>query len=181
MAKQSKYKLRDSDRSGFTFKEIQLVKDKSSLVGPDEFDMPPPSNKPTGGEGIVLNPDARINSTSYAALNSRTTQLVNSSNGITFLDPYDSQNKFDINNQWFYVAGLTATTNIAANPQISAGYHNAVITLQCVSNKIILENSAGLVMPRIFNMDSGAIINFIFNATDNLWHETSRSHINGGV
>jgi len=179
--KKSKYKLKDSDRSGFTYKEIDLVKDKGSLVGPDELDMPPPSNKPTGGEGIVLNPDARINSTSYAALNSRTTQLVNSSNGITFLDPSDSQNKFDLNNQWFYVAGVTAITNIVSNPQISAGYQNAVITLQCVSNRIILENSSGLVMPRLFDMDSGAILNLIFNATDNLWHEVSRSHINGGL
>ena len=144
MAKQPKYKLRDSDRSGFTFKEIQLVKDKGSLVGPDEFDMPPPSNKPTGGEGITLNPDARINSTSYAPLNSRVTQLVNSSNGITFLSDSDSQGKFDTNNQWFYVAGKSLVTDIACNPQISRGYQNAILTVQCVSNRIILENSNGL-------------------------------------
>ena len=49
----SRFKKRDSDRSGFTYKEIRLVDDEGSLVGPDEFDTPPPSNFPIGGEGDV--------------------------------------------------------------------------------------------------------------------------------
>lgn len=180
MARKSKYKLHDSDRSGFTFKEIELVKDKGVLVGPGEFDSPPPSNKSLGGEGIILNPDARVNATtSYSAINIRTTYTVTAAGGITFVQNTDSQQKADINNQWIYVSGSTATVNITANPQISAGYQNAIITIQCVSNSIILEDGNGLNLPTLFNMDSGSIINLIYNATDNLWHETSRSHITG--
>lgn len=187
MSRKSKYKLKDSDRSGFTFKEIELVKDKGHLVGPDEFDMPPPSNKSTGGEGVVLNPESRMNgTTSYAATTSRYTEFVTASGGIVFVQIPDSQGKFDTNNQWIYAAGVSATTDISVNPQISRGYQNSLITIQCVSNNIVLENSNGLVInrslngSRIFNMNSGSIITLIFNATDNLWHETSRSHFNGG-
>lgn len=180
MVRKSRYRLKDSDRSGFTFKEIELVKDKGILVGPDEFDTPPPSNKSLGGRGILLNPDARQNSEDTSALNSRTTQFVTAAGGITFVQNYDSQSKFDINNQWIYIAGSLATVNITANPQVSAGYQNAIFSIQCVSNNIILENGSGLSLRRLINMDSGAILNLIYNATDNLWHETSRSHINGG-
>ena len=179
--RKSKYKLADSDRSGFTYKEIDLVKDKASKVGPDEFDMPPPSNKPMGGEGVILNPDARINSTSYVALNSRTTQVVTAAGGITFIQLPDSQDKYDINNQWIYVAGAEAVTNLSGNPQISAGYQNSIITLQVVSNRIILENSNGLAMTRLFNQGSGGIISLMYNSTDNLWHELSRSNYDGGM
>lgn len=181
MAKVSKYKLKDSDRSGFTFKEIVLTKDNGQSVGPDEVDMPPPSNKSTGGEGVVLNPDMRQNSDSYAAINSRLTQVISAAGGITFVDNYDSQNKFDTNNQWIYIAGASSLTNVTANPQISAGYHQALFTVQAVSNTILLENSNGLVLRRNYNMSSGAILNLIYNATDNLWHEVSRSNINGGI
>lgn len=181
MAKVSKVKLKDSDRSGFTFKEIELVKDNGSLVGPDEFDMPPPSNKPTGGEGVILNPDARQNSDSYSAINLRTTQVITAGGGITFVDNYDSQNKFDTNNQWIYIAGASSLTQVTANPQISAGYHNAIFTVQAVSNQIILTNSSGLVLRGNYNMSSGAILSLIYNATNNLWYELSRSNINGGL
>lgn len=179
--RKSKYLLRDSDQSGFTYRNIDLVKDHGSLVGPDEFDMPPPSNKSLGGEGVTLNPDARINSTSYAALNERTTQNVTPASGVTFIQLPDSQDKYDVNNQWIYISGASSLTNITSNPQISAGYQNSIITLQGVSNNVILENSTGLVMTRPFNMGSGGIISFIYNATDNLWHELSRSNINGGM
>lgn len=181
MAKVSRYKLKDSDRSGFTYKEIVLTTDNGHLVGPDEIDMPPPSNKPTGGEGIVLNPDARSNSDSYQAVNSRTTSIVTPSGGITFQDNYDSQDKFDYNNQWIYIAGVSSQTVVTANPQVSAGYHQAIFTIQCVSNNIVLSNSNGLVMRGIYNMSSGSILNLIYNGTNNLWYEVSRSNFNGGL
>lgn len=61
MAKISRFKLKNSERSGFKEYEIDLIKDNSYLVMPDEFDTPPPSNKSLGGEGEVSG-DPRANS-----------------------------------------------------------------------------------------------------------------------
>lgn len=176
MAKQKRYKLRDSDRSGFTFKEIELVKDGSLLVGPSEFDSPPPSRASTGSEGEFDRSGIRPGWQSYDSVNDRTTYIVTAAGGITFPTIPDSQGKTDPNNAWVYVAGASASINITANPQISSGRQNSIITVQCVSNNIILETGSGLSLRRLFNMDSGAIINLIYSATDNLWYETSRSH-----
>jgi len=176
LAKQKQYKLKDSDRSGFTYKEIELTKDGVLLVGPGEFDAPPPSNKSTGGEGEFDRSGVRVNWDTTTAVNTRPIQYVTAGIGITFPTVPDSQSKTDPNNSWVYVAGSSSTIDISINPQISAGRQNSIITIQCISNNIILENSNGLVLRSIFNMDSGAIINLIYNATDNLWHETSRMH-----
>lgn len=176
MAKQKRYKLRDSDRSGFTFKEIELVKDGTLLVGPGEFDAPPPSRQSTGGEGEMDRSGIRPNWDSYAPVEIRPTQIVTAAGGITFPTIPDSQGKADPNNSWIYVAGQSASVNLTADPQISAGRQNSIITVQCVSNSIILETGSGLSLYRLFNMDSGAIINLIYNATNNLWNETSRFH-----
>lgn len=180
MSKQKRYKLKDSDRSGFTFKEIELVKDKGNLVGPGEFDAPPPSNQSTGREGEMDRSGIRANWDTYTAVEERVTYLVTPAGGIIFPTIPDSQGKSDPNNSWVYVAGASSLTNITSNPQISAGREYSLITVQCVSNRIILENGSGLSLSRIFNMDSGSIINLIYSATDNLWHETSRSHVDGG-
>ena len=176
MAKRNEHKLKDSDRSGFTYKEIELVKDKGVLVGPGEFDAPPPSNQSTGGEGDIDRSGIRANSDSYEAINERPTQIVTAAGGIVFPTVPDSQGKADPNNSWIYVAGQSASINISKDPQITPGRQNSILTVQCVSNNLILEDGTGLSMPRLFNMDSGGIINFIYSATDNLWHETSRSH-----
>lgn len=176
MAKQKRYKLRDSDRSGFTFKEVELVKDNGILVGPKEFDSPPPSRQSTGGEGEFDRSGIRADWDTYTQVNSRPVQYVVAAGGITFSIVPDSQGKADPNNSWIYVAGSSASVDISVNPQISAGRQNSILTIQCISNNIILENSNGLVLRSVFNMDSGAILNLIYNATDNLWHETSRSH-----
>lgn len=177
MAKQKRYRLRDSDRSGFTFREIELVKDKGALVGPDEFDAPPPSNQSTGGEGDIDRSGIRANWDTYTATNSRPSQSVSPSSGIRFNLLPDSASKKDPNNQWIYISGVSSTTVLSVNPQITRGLQNSIITLQCISNNVILKTGSGLSLNRMFNMDSGAILNLIYNATDNLWHETSRSHI----
>lgn len=176
MAKQKRYKLRDSDRSGFTFKEIELVKDGSILVGPNEYDSPPPSRQSTGGEGEMDRSGIRANWDTYDPVNSRTTYVISAGGGITFPTVPDSQGKSDPNNAWIYIAGASAAVDITKNPQISAGRQNSIMTVQCVSNSVLLQNGSGLSLRRHFNMDSGAIINLIYNATDNLWYETSRSH-----
>ena len=61
MARRDRFRKRDSDRSGFTHLERQLVRDKGTLVGPEEFDQPPPSSKPLGGEGEISQGDLRAN------------------------------------------------------------------------------------------------------------------------
>ena len=180
MAKQKRYKLKDSDRSGFTFKEIELVKDNGSFVGPGEFDSPPPSRQSTGGEGEMDRSGIRANWDTYSEVDVRPTYLVTSGGGIIFPTIPDSQGKSDPNNSWVYVAGATASVDITKNPQISAGRQNSIFTVQCVSNNIIIENGSGLSLRSLFNMNSGSIINLIYNATDNLWCETSRSHVDGG-
>ena len=179
MAKQKRYKLRDSDRSGFTFREIELVKDNGILVGPSEFDAPPPSRQSTGGEGEFDRSGIRADWESYNAVNDRSAQVVSAAGGITFPTVPDSQGKTDPNNSWIYVAAASSEINITADPQITIGRQDSIITVQCTSNNVILESGSGLSLSRIFNMDSGSIINLIYNATDNLWHETSRSHVDG--
>lgn len=179
MAKQKRYKLKDSDRSGFTFKEIELVKDKGNLVGPGEFDAPPPSNQSTGGEGEMDRSGIRVNWDTYDAVNERAIQYITAAGGITFPTVPDSQGKTDPNNSWIYIAGSTASVNLTKNPQISAGRQNSILTVECISNNVILETGSGLSLRKLFNMDSGSLINFIYNATDNLWYETSRSHVDG--
>lgn len=176
MSKQKRYKLKDSDRSGFTYKEIELVKDHSFLVGPNEFDSPPPSNQSTGGEGDVDRTGIRANWDTYTAVEERPVQIINASASIVFPTVPDSMGHTDPNNSWIYISGITGSVNLTVNPQITPGRQNSIITVQCISNNVILENSNGLVMPRLFNMDSGSILNLIYNATDNLWHETSRGH-----
>lgn len=180
MAKQKRYKLRDSDRSGFTFKEIELVKDGSLLVGPGEFDAPPPSRQSTGSEGEFDRSGIRPNWETYTAVEERPTYLITAAGGISFPIIPDSQGKSDPNNSWIYVAGNSLSVNVSSNPQVSSGRQNSILTIQCVSNNIILENGSGLSLSRLINMDSGSILNLIYNATDNLWYETSRSHVEGG-
>lgn len=181
MSKTKRYRLRDSDRSGFTFLEVELVKDKGSLVGPGEFDSPPPSNQSTGGEGEFNRSGIRANSDSFNAVVLRPIQTVTPSGGILFPTVPDSQGKTDPNNSWVYVAGASSLTDVTVNPQVSAGRQNSIITVECVSNNIVLETGSGLSLRALFNMSSGSILNLIYNATDNLWYETSRSSVNGGV
>lgn len=113
MAKQKRYRLKDSDRSGFTFKEIELVKDGNILVGPGEFDSPPPSRQSTGGEGDMDRSGIRANWESYDAEEERLTQFVTASGGITYQIIPDSQGKSDPNNSWIYVAGSNITFDTA--------------------------------------------------------------------
>ena len=176
MAKKKRYLLRDSDRSGFTFRDIELVNDKGFLVGPDEFDAPPPSDKLYPGEGDVSPGETRSNWDSYTAVNERPTQIVNPSDQINLVFQKDNSN-FDIKNPLalFYVAGVSSQTVLTSNPQIPAGDHGDQISVKCTSNNLVLSNGNGLrLYTNIINMDSGYLVNLIYNATDGLWCETSR-------
>jgi len=58
-----KYLLKESDRSGFKYFRINLIRDGAYLVHPDEWDMPPPSDERLGGEGDSNAVDLRPNRT----------------------------------------------------------------------------------------------------------------------
>jgi hypothetical protein len=170
-------KKRDSARSGFTYKEIRLVDDNGFLVGPDEFDAPPPSTKSLGGEGDISG-DPRPNSTTYTTPSAvdRQTRYVTAS-GISASEDINIDDGNPVSAGWLYIAGSNQNITITANPQISRGRQNQILTLQCVGSSVLLSNGNGLNLRTHFNMDSGAIINFMYSVTNNLWNETSRSHM----
>lgn len=180
MAKKKRYLLRDSDRSGFTYQDIELVLDNGSLVGGDEFDNPPPSNRLVPAEGEISPGDTRQFYQSYTdpTADSVHIQYVTAGGGINiYFDP-DNTN-FQIRNPlaWFYVLGSNQNVSITKNPQIQAGQHGDKICIECIGSNVIVSNSQGCQLrTQIFNMDSGAQLNLIYNATDGLWHETSRGH-----
>ena len=177
---QSPWLKETSDQSGFdnfgfdgtTFhKKWRSIKQNDLTIAPDEFDTPPPSTKPLGGADISGSP--RINSltTTVPSGFDITIQYVTAAGGITSsLVPL------------IYVAGSNTAIDITANPQVSVGKAQQIIGIQCVGSNITLDDGTGLALTadQSFVMTSGSIINFIYSATDNLWHETSRIQ-NGGI
>lgn len=176
--KTSRFRKRDSDRSGFTYLRRQLVKDEGFLVGPDEFDRPPPSKKPLGGEGDVSAGFIRSNHTSFATPdeNIPKVQLISATGGISSKIRFFNASGEALNNGLLQVAASDTTVDISKDPQISPGRQNQMITVEGVSNKIVLQDGNGLSMPKHFLLDSGALINFIYHSGNAVWKETSRSH-----
>lgn len=142
------------------------VKQNGLTIAPDEIDVPPPSSIPLTGSGISGTPRANSDTTTVPTGSVQQIQYVTASGGIRLLDQ-----------PWLIVVGSLQTINITANPQIARGVAEQVIAVQCVGSNIILENGSGLALiaGKPFNMSSGNICTLIYNATDNLWYETSRS------
>lgn len=180
MARKKRYLLRDSDRSGFTYRDIELVKDNGHLVGGDEFDNPPPSNRLFPGEGDISPGDTRQFYQSYTDPTAATVpiQYVTAAGGISLYFSPDNSN-FQIKNPlaWFYILGSNQNVTITANPQIPASTHGDKILLECIGSNVVISNSQGCnLRTAVFNMQSGSLLNLIYNATDGLWHETSRGN-----
>lgn len=173
----SPYKKRLSDRSGFEYNQIEMVRDKGLLVGPDEFDSPPPNVQPIGGEGDIspgfVNPF-------YLSYTSNTvlvqTYYLTGLTSIPFLTGYDSDGEIDTVDQWILVSGSNTAVTVSATPQVSAGQQNNQYTIQCVGSAVTLQNGNGLSLRSIYKMNSGDILNLFYSQTDNLWHETSRGN-----
>lgn len=174
MAKKvSRYKKRSSSRSGFDYFEHTMITQDGHKIGADEYDIPAPSKQPLGGEGEISRGAMRdvyqgiyLETTAPAHLK-KTIYLIGT-DGISW-QPVD----------WIRIAGKNAVTDLASNPQITApDRHERMFCLECVSNKVILENANGLSMAgsALFTMDSGALISFIYNSGNTIWQETSRSH-----
>lgn len=175
----SRYRLRLSDRSGFQYYENQMVRDKGNLVGPDEFDAPPPNIKPIGGEGDISPGFTNPFYMSYTSNVIQPVQYVTASGGISFQTGYDSDGEINIIDQWVYVSGSNSAVTISANPQVTRGQQNNQFTIQCVGSAVTLQNGNGLSLRSIYTMNSGDILNLFYSATDNLWHETSRGKAYG--
>ena len=175
----SRFKLRNSDRDGFTYKEITLLKQGALKVGGVEFDTPPPSRKSLGGEGDVAAGITRSNSdfssistTDTPAGFGHPTVYITAAGGITpsYAHPF------------MYIAGSNSNITVSANPQIVAGQQNDILTLACVGSSITLANGNGVALmgSARFVMDSGSIITLIYSTGGSVWQETSRTK-QGGI
>ena len=175
MARVSRFKKRESDRSGFDFLEIGLVKQPNSpfKVGSEELDTPPPSKRSLGGEGdIAGEPRASsdfadgIVNVGTAAGFGLTTHLITAT-GIT---P-------SFANVVMLVAGTTNPIDITSDPQIAVDRHGKVLTLHCTSNGITLDEGTGLQLIGSvgYTMNSGTVMTLIFDTGNTVWIETSRN------
>ena len=174
MPRISRFKLKDSDRSGFKFFEITLVKDGPYKVSAEEYDTPPPSRRPLGGEGEVSG-DPRDNSSfvTFSTSVATPTDLDNptvsitSSGGIvpSFAHP------------WMRITGSNAAVDITADPQIAAGQEGQILTLQCVDSGVTLDHGTGLNLmgSAQFVMRSGSFITFYYSTGGTVWNEASRT------
>lgn len=178
MPRISRFKRRNSDRSGFKFYEIELIKDGPWKVAGDEFDTPPPSRIPLGGEGDIAtgeplafsNFQLGVGATSASFANSNPTVFLTAAGGITptFTHP------------WMYISGSNTNVTIATTPQIAAGKQSQVLTLQCVGSTVTLSQGSGVNFMDSrgsLTMISGRVVTFVYQTGGSVWWEASRNQL----
>ena len=185
-----RFRIYVSDRSGFEygFQPItsrpnaysretgKPVQDVNVRVSPNEFDTPPPSKIPLGGQGDINAGDARANSdfatpSNAFIVNSANFVVVNSSSSVAW-------NQYP----WTQIAGNVSALTMAVSPQVVAGMQAQQITLMCVSNQITFINGSGLGLnTATFIMTSGSILNLMYQSGTLTWQETSRSSLYGDL
>lgn len=171
----------DSGRSGFQFGFQPLtsppndysreagrpVRDNGVEVSPDEYDQPPPSNKPLGGEGEI-GTGVRDNAQTTATPADGLLPV----NYLTSL----SQIPWNQDNTPIYVTGSLTTVTLGDNP-LSAGIQGIYIAIQGVGSGVTINSGNGITFDFInrpsITLDSGGIATLIYNATDSTWHITS--------
>ena len=176
MPRISRFLLYDSDRSGFKHFKIELVKDGPYFVEGEEFDTPPPSRVPLGGEGDISG-EFRSNSdftdgataTDTANVSIHPTVYITAAGGITpsFTHP------------WMRVTGSNAAVTISTTPQIARGRQGQILTLQCVDSAITLAHGSANAINFMdsrgtLQLTSGMVITFIYNSGSQVWWEASR-------
>jgi hypothetical protein len=184
--KSERFRWWNSERSGFQFgfqpttsypnaytrEAGRPVSDKGSDVSPAEFDTPPLSKISLGGEGDIGDGERDnsvfVGSNAYIIPPESTKVIV-----YTTSQPIAWNDK-----PWTYISGSNINVTSMSTPQITSAYQGKQITLLCIGSSITFFDSSGLALyTSRFVMDSGAILNLFYSATDNLWHETSRSHL----
>lgn len=169
----SRFKRRNSDRSGFKFFEIELVKDGPWKVSQDEYDTPPPSKKSLGGEGDVSLGEIRDSSESLDIPTGldNPVHFITAAAGIT---P-------DFNHPFMYVTGSNSDITLSANPQIVRGIEGQVLTLVGVGSSITVDNGTGLNLmgSNRFIITSGATLGLIYTSGGSVWNETFRTYYGG--
>lgn len=181
MPRVSRFLLFNSDRSGFKHFRIELVKDGPWIVQGEEFDQPPPSRIPLGGEADLSAGELRTNSdfsgnvalvTGSASGLDNPTVYVTAAGGVTptYAHP------------WMRVTGSNAAITVTAVPQIVRGKEGSVLTLQCVDSSITLTqgsaNAINFMDSRgTLQLSSGVIVTFVFNTSNQAWNEASRARL----
>lgn len=175
MPRISRFKRKASDRSGFYHYEIGLIKDGAYKVAPDEYDTPPPSKIPLGGEGDVAQGDMRSNSiftignTATPSGYDNPTVYITAAGGIIASTTHP----------WMRITGSNNAVTISANPQITRGVQGQVLTLQCVDSTITLSHGTGVNLlgsaPTLV-LYSGQVATFYYSTGGTVWNETSHSY-----
>jgi len=173
--KNQRFLKETSDRSGFdnwsydgkSFqKKWTATKQKGLTIEPEEFDSPPPSNRPLGGSDISGTPRANPESISPLSSSLPSVQYLSASSTITYRDyPYTA------------ICGSNQAVTLTSDPKIAAGGSNQVLTLMGVGSSVTLTTGNGIVLNgnKSFTMDSGALMVLVYQNT--AWYEKSRSHM----
>lgn len=174
-----------SDRSGLQFGFVPItsppnaytresgrpVKDHGIQVAPDEYDQPPPSNKPLGGEGEI-GTGARADSSPatpsnvYGVSNPIPVYYLTASSKI----PWTTENIPTL------ISGSNQAVTLGNNP-LDPGTPQLYISIQGVGSGVTINSGNGITFdfarkPSI-TINSGSIATLIYNATDSTWHVTS--------
>lgn len=184
MARSYRFRKRVSDRSGFDYLYNEIINDNGVMVGPDEYDTPPPSDIPLGGEGDSSpSADCRTNYTSYgiSSDNATAVQYLNTASTISVSAVYDKSGQRNYNQAIIYISGSNSDVTLDSTPKISAGAQGDFVTLYGVGSSVLLLDGSGISIRKSFLIDSGAIINFYYTTGANVWNETSRSHLTKSI
>jgi hypothetical protein len=173
--RKKRFLLRDSDRDGFTRKNIELFNDNGFLVGGDEIDAPPPSNRLYPDEGGISPGDVRNNPTDYSVQTHETLQVLQNTSTINLNHQVDNAGQYTTIKSTVYVAGSNDLVMLISNPQISNSNDRDILTVQGAGSSVVLQNGNGLrLYTKYLKLDSGFMVTLIYNSTDGLWCETSR-------
>lgn len=167
-----------SDRSGFDnwhrndegsfTKEWQSIKQSGLTLEPEEFDMPPPSNKPLGGADI--SGESRLNSTTTDVPPESVQQVQYLTATSTISVPNSDLP--------ILITGSNSAVELSSNPKIAAGLSNQIIGVKCVGSGVTLTHGDGIFLhaQKPFSMISGAIMTLVYNSSTSMWYEASRCH-----
>lgn len=136
--RKKKFLLRDSDRSGFTHRNVELFLDNGALVAGDEIDAPPPSNKLYPDEGGVSPGDVRANPTDYGVQTHETVQSLGRNDQIHLNHQVDNAGAYTFNKSQVYVQGSLSEYNSDANTtlllHLNADYTDSSSRTNTVTN-----------------------------------------------